>query len=75
MVGHHALGLIGKLQGLASRLGDGNRPTENSLGVLHNNRFAEFDRLRILSGGLTREDDSDALLARMLDFAEAGFLA
>ena len=46
-----------------------------SLGVLHNNRFAEFDRLRILSGGLTREDDSDALLARMLDFAEAGFLA
>jgi AcrR family transcriptional regulator len=45
------------------------------LGVLHNNRFAEFDRLRILSGGLTREDESDALLARMLDFAEAGFLA
>jgi len=45
------------------------------LGVLHNNRFAEFDRLRILSDGLTREDESDALLARMLDFAEAGFLA
>jgi AcrR family transcriptional regulator len=45
------------------------------LGVLHNNRFAEFDRLRILSGGLTREDESEALLARMLDFAEAGFLA
>jgi AcrR family transcriptional regulator len=45
------------------------------LGVLHNNRFAEFDRLRLLSGGLTREEETDALLARMLDFAEAGFAA
>ena len=42
------------------------------LGMLHNNRFAEFDRLSTLSGGLTREDEADALLARMLDFAEAG---
>jgi AcrR family transcriptional regulator len=46
-----------------------------ALGMLHNNRFAEFDRLRQLSGGVTREDDVEALLARMLDFAEAGFLA
>jgi AcrR family transcriptional regulator len=46
-----------------------------SLGVLHNHRLAEFERLRILSGGLTAEDDIDALLKRMLDFAEAGFNA
>jgi AcrR family transcriptional regulator len=45
------------------------------LGMLHNNRFAEFDRLNHLSGGLTREGDTEALLGRMLDFAEAGFLA
>jgi hypothetical protein len=45
------------------------------LGMLHNNRFAEFDRLHVLSDGLTRESDNDALLARMVDFAEAGFLA
>lgn len=45
------------------------------LGMVHNNRFAEFDRLHVLSDGLTREGDTDALLQRMLDFAEAGFLA
>ncbi len=45
------------------------------LGMIHNNRFAEFDRLHILSDGATRESDLDALLARMLDFAEAGFMA
>lgn len=45
------------------------------LGMVHNNRFAEFDRLHHLSGGLTREGDVDGLLRRMLDFAEAGFLA
>jgi AcrR family transcriptional regulator len=45
------------------------------LGMLHNNRFAEFDRLHHLSGGLTREGDVHVLLKRMLDFAEAGFLA
>ncbi|MDZ4373144.1 MAG: TetR/AcrR family transcriptional regulator [Phenylobacterium sp.] len=44
------------------------------LGMVHNNRFAEFDRLHHLSGGLTREGDTEALLTRMLDFAEAGFL-
>ena len=36
------------------------------LGMIHNNRFAEFDRLNTLSEGLIR---------RMVDFAEAGFLA
>ncbi|MFM8374945.1 MAG: TetR/AcrR family transcriptional regulator [Phenylobacterium sp.] len=45
------------------------------LGMIHNNRFAEFDRLHALSGGLTRSGVSGDLLARMLDFAEAGFLA
>ncbi len=45
------------------------------LGMVHNNRFAEFDRLHHLSGGITREGDVEALLNRMLDFAEAGFAA
>ncbi|HEX3701157.1 MAG TPA: TetR/AcrR family transcriptional regulator [Phenylobacterium sp.] len=45
------------------------------LGMVHNNRFAEFDRLHHLSGGATREGDVQDLLGRMLDFAEAGFLA
>ena len=45
------------------------------LGMTHNNRFAEFDRLHVLSDGLTREGDTEALLQRMLDFAEAGFRA
>ena len=45
------------------------------LGMIHNNRFAEFDRLHTLSEGLTRESDVEALLSRMLDFAEAGFLS
>jgi AcrR family transcriptional regulator len=45
------------------------------LGMLHNNRFVEFDRLHALSGGATREGDIDGLLKRMLDFAEAGFAA
>ncbi|HEX4182648.1 MAG TPA: TetR/AcrR family transcriptional regulator [Caulobacteraceae bacterium] len=43
------------------------------LGMIHNNRFAEFDRLHTLSEGLTREDDPGALIRRMVDFAEAGF--
>jgi AcrR family transcriptional regulator len=45
------------------------------LGMVHNNRFAEFDRLHHLSGGITREGDVTALLSRMLDFADAGFNA
>ncbi len=43
------------------------------LGMIHNNRFAEFDRLHTLSEGLTREDDAETLIKRMVDFAEAGF--
>jgi AcrR family transcriptional regulator len=46
-----------------------------ALGMIHNNRFAEFDRLHHLSGGVTREGDVKGLLDRMLDFAEAGLLA
>ncbi|HEY5105177.1 MAG TPA: TetR family transcriptional regulator [Caulobacteraceae bacterium] len=46
-----------------------------TLGMIHNNRFAEFDRLHALSGGVTREGDVESLLSRMVDFAEAGFLA
>jgi AcrR family transcriptional regulator len=46
-----------------------------ALGMLHNNRFAEFDRLHVLSEGITRESDTEVLLQRMVDFAEAGFLA
>lgn len=45
------------------------------LGMIHNNRFAEFDRLHALSEGLTREADVEQLLERMVDFAEAGFQA
>jgi AcrR family transcriptional regulator len=44
------------------------------LGMAHNNRVAEFDRLNHLSGGLTAGTDSSGLLQQMLDFAEAGFL-
>jgi AcrR family transcriptional regulator len=43
------------------------------LGMIHNNRFAEFDRLNTLSEGLTHESDARALIKRMVDFAEAGF--
>lgn len=45
------------------------------LGMIHNNRFLEFDRLRRLSDGATRESDVASLLGRMLDFAVAGFEA
>jgi len=43
------------------------------LGMIHQNRFMELDRLHVLSEGATREGEIDALLVRMLDFAEAGF--
>ena len=46
-----------------------------ALGMIHQNRFAELDRLNVLSDGLTKEDDVEALLRRMVDFADAGFAA
>ncbi|HRD46454.1 MAG TPA: TetR/AcrR family transcriptional regulator [Caulobacter sp.] len=45
------------------------------LGMIHQNRFMELDRLHVLSEGLTKEDDVDTLLRRMVDFAAAGFEA
>lgn len=45
------------------------------LGLIHNNRIAEFERLHRLSKGVAGEIDAEALLARMLDFAEAGMRA
>ena len=45
------------------------------LGLIHQNRSAELERLSIVSGGLSVVDDVPALLARMVDFAEAGFRA
>jgi AcrR family transcriptional regulator len=45
-----------------------------SLALVHNNRFAEFDRLNTLSEGLTREFEIDVMIQRMVNFAEAGFL-
>lgn len=43
------------------------------LGMIHQNRFMELDRLHVLSEGLTREDDVAALRDRMVAFAAAGF--
>lgn len=43
------------------------------LGLVHNNRSAEFERLQRLSRGATRGTNAAAMLERMLDFAVAGF--
>lgn len=43
------------------------------LGLVHNNRVAEFDRLNHLSRGITHPIDKETLLRQMLDFSEAGF--
>ncbi len=43
------------------------------LGMIHQNRFMELDRLHVLSEGITREDDIAALQRRMVNFAAAGF--
>jgi AcrR family transcriptional regulator len=45
------------------------------LGMIHNNRFGELERLSHLSGGATARTGGDDLLTKMLDFAEAGFAA
>jgi len=44
------------------------------LALVHNNRPAEFERLALLSKGLTSTIEVGDLLDLMLDFAEAGFL-
>jgi AcrR family transcriptional regulator len=43
------------------------------LGLVHNNRPAEFERLHRLSHGITRSGDPEAMLERMLEFAVSGF--
>ena len=45
------------------------------LGLIHQNRSAELERLGIVSGGLSEVGDVEALLRRMVDFAVAGFSA
>ena len=45
------------------------------LGLVHNNRPAEFERLQRLSRGATRKSSPAAMLERMLEFAVAGFAA
>lgn len=46
-----------------------------ALGMLHQNRFAELDRLTVLSEGMINEADVEGLLQQMVAFAEAGFLS
>jgi AcrR family transcriptional regulator len=43
------------------------------LGMVHNNRPAEFERLSRLSHGVTRDAEADAILEQMLAFATGGF--
>ena len=43
------------------------------LGMVHNIREAEFERLSRLSGKITDKTNVEVILANMLDFAEAGF--
>jgi len=44
-----------------------------SLGVLHHNSAADYQRLALLSDGLCTPEDREALLGRLLDFVAAGF--
>jgi AcrR family transcriptional regulator len=43
------------------------------LGLIHNNRPAEFEHLHRLSRGVTRGGSAEVMLERMLDFSVAGF--
>jgi AcrR family transcriptional regulator len=45
------------------------------LGMIHQNRTIEMERLRAVSGGKAGHDPMDQVIAKMLDFAEAGFRA
>jgi AcrR family transcriptional regulator len=44
-----------------------------SLGVLHHNSAADYERLTLLSDGRCRPDDREALLKRLVDYIGAGF--
>jgi AcrR family transcriptional regulator len=46
-----------------------------TLGMIHQNRSSELERLKALSGGSAEALDIDALVRRLVDFAEAGFKA
>jgi len=46
-----------------------------TLGLVHQNRAAELERLRLVSHGLAEDRDVEGHIRRMVDFAEAGFLA
>ena len=43
------------------------------LGLIHQNRSAELERLAILSAGQSDPGDVHNLLRQMVDFAEKGF--
>jgi AcrR family transcriptional regulator len=43
------------------------------LGLIHQNRTSEIERLKAVSGGLAGESDVEHQVERMVDFAEAGF--
>lgn len=44
-----------------------------TLGVLHHNSAADYERLALMSGGQCTPDDREALLDRLLAFISAGF--
>lgn len=46
-----------------------------TLGVLHHNAAADYERLRVLSDGACTPDDREGLLQRLLDYTSAGFEA
>jgi len=46
-----------------------------TLGLVHQNRETELERLRLFSHGLAEDGDIDGHIRRMVDFAEAGFNA
>ena len=43
------------------------------LGLIHQNRTAEIERLRVVSNGLAAPSSVEDQIERMVDFAEAGF--
>ncbi len=43
------------------------------LGLIHQNRVTEMERLRSVSGGLAGDEPVELQIALMVDFAEAGF--
>jgi AcrR family transcriptional regulator len=46
-----------------------------TLGMIHQNRTIEMERLRVVSGGKAGHEAMDVVISKMVDFAEAGFRA